>query len=59
MLIKSFIWLRLISGALLLSRSVANQIRAEPKGPRRADGCENRLTLKSGCRLSAEEEEEE
>lgn len=32
MLIKSFIWFRLISVALLLSRAVANQIRAERRG---------------------------
>lgn len=39
MLIKSFIWFRLISAALLLSWAVANQIRPSG-GPRRADGYE-------------------
>lgn len=37
MLIKSFIWFRLISVALLLRRAVANQIRPS-WGSRRADG---------------------
>ena len=37
MLIKSFIWFRLISVALLLSWAAANQIRPSG-GPRRADG---------------------
>ena len=56
MLIKSFIWFRLISAALLLSRAVANQITPE----RRAEvgrWIRKKLALKSGCRLSAEEEE--
>lgn len=56
MLIKSFIWFRLISAALLLSRAVANQITPE----RRAEAGRwigKKLALKSGRRLSAEEEE--